>query len=178
MKLELKKDGQVVATGTEGQPMDLPAFAISIGKAFAGWQLEVPVGERPSSVVDPETEEVVWDNSEWEQLPPAGLYEIVAVEPETPVEPEEPEQEYLRPLFPTEFARLLQMIRTEDWPDGVLPSDVRSIMDQIPDRRERELALWDFDRASTFERDNPRIDQIGQMLGLMPAEIDTYWRSI
>lgn len=79
-------------------------------------------------------------------------------------------------LAPTEFAALLAGLRTTTWPNGVLPSDIVTLIEtHIPAGRDRELALWAWNRSQYFERINPLIDQIGALLGLTPEEIDIVW---
>jgi len=46
----------------------------------------------------------------------------------------------------------------------------------IPDEVERKLARAWFDRASTWERDNPQLNQIGDALGLSEAQKDDLFR--
>lgn len=155
MKLSMMKDGVEVATGYAGQTIGIAGLFAS--PAEDGWTQTIPQGS----------------------LAPAGVYTLIPTALPEPVEfePLTPEQQrYLMPrLAPTEFARLLADLETEHWPSGVLPSDVVALIEALPAGRDRELALWDFQRAQYFERVNPLIDQIGAALGLTAAEIDAEW---
>lgn len=152
MKLSLRRNG--VEIGQTYAGLSIGVDGVFVSPAMPDWTLTVP---------------------EDSEFPLPGLYDFAEIiEPELEQTPEDI-RAAMPAIYPTDFARLLQGLRTENYPDGVLPSDVEAIIDAIPDKATRELARWDFNRATKFERTNPLIDQIGNALGLTPEQIDAAW---
>lgn len=153
MQLILRRNGVEIGRTVEGGTIGVDGLFIS--PVTADWTLTV---------------------AEDSEFPLPGYYDFEAVLPMEWEPPTIQEQRALMPvIYPTDFARLLEGLVTDDYPDGVLPSDVEAIIAAIPDKKMRELARWDFNRATEFERINPLINQIGNALGLTPEQIDTAW---
>lgn len=152
MKLSIRRNGDEIGQTVLGGIINLPSLYVS--PVTLDWTLTIPV----------DTETLA-----------AGVYDVIEIEEIELEETDWDRRAKMARLSPTEFGDLLAALETDDWPDGVLPSDIEAIIGAIPDQKERELALWAFHRATYFERLNPLIDQIGAALGLSPEDIDVAW---
>lgn len=153
MQMILRRNGAEIGRTILGGTISVDGLFIS--PVVEGWTLTIP---------------------EDSEFPLPGFYDLEAVPPMEWEPPSNAERRALMPvIYPTDFARLLKGLRTANYPDGVLPSDVEAIIDAIPDKATRELARWDFNRATKFERINPWIDIIGAMFPMSPEEMDVAW---
>jgi len=59
--------------------------------------------------------------------------------------------------------------------NGISLSSVEAAIDAIEDPTDREVALIEWEYATTFERSHPLVNQIGAALGLTPEQIDAMW---
>lgn len=152
MKLSLRRDG------------------VEIGQTYAG--LSISVDGLFVSPVDPEWSLTVPEDSEF---PLPGFYDFEEI-PEVELEQTPEDIRALMPtVSPTQFPDLLKTLISERYPDGVKLRDVFAVIEQIPDENERDLALWDMNRATVYERSNQRIDTVGGLLGFPPEDLDTAW---
>lgn len=76
----------------------------------------------------------------------------------------------LTPLSPRQFRDSLVDA-------GIMPIDVTTAIDNIPDDVTREKMLNSWNHAVSFDRFDPYINIIGSMLNLTPSDIDEMWLS-
>lgn len=91
------------------------------------------------------------------------------------VEPEPPTIEEIRSSMPqkspVEFRLMLDGL-------GFDNSDVEAAIGMITDPAEQRTALIHWEYATYFERVNPFIDGIGELLGMTPEDIDDHWTAV
>ncbi|WP_412032930.1 hypothetical protein ACLIR7_14990 [Nitratireductor aquimarinus] len=95
---------------------------------------------------------------------------IDAGNPVVPYVPPTPED--LRASMPPLSARQLRLGLIAN---GITLASVQAAVDGIADPTAREMALVEWEYATTFERTHSLISQIGSALNLTPEEIDTMW---
>jgi hypothetical protein len=61
--------------------------------------------------------------------------------------------------------------------NGIFPTDIYAMIDAMPNRAEREIALATWDQATRLYRNDQLVTTFGAMLNLAAEEIDTLWRA-
>lgn len=58
---------------------------------------------------------------------------------------------------------------------GVTKAGVKARIDAMPDGKEKEQALYYFEDAERYRREDPLLNQMAALEGISPAELDHLW---
>lgn len=98
---------------------------------------------------DPATQQLGWDGEDWEvtALPPPPL---------TPITPRQ---------------MLIGLLSI-----GITEAMVLAELEAIADPQDRAIALIEWQRAGTIDRDHPLVDELAATFELPPEQVDDLWR--
>lgn len=85
---------------------------------------------------------------------------------------EPPSAEDARSAMPSLTARQLRLGLIAN---GIMPSQVQSVLEAMPEGPSRESALVEWEYASSFERTHPLIASVSAGLSLTDEQVDAMW---
>lgn len=107
---------------------------------------------------DPEVERARWVEGAW----------TVEAVPETPSEPEPEPQEPIQPTYCTPVQGLIALFTVKQ----ITEADLLAAINHIPDPVAQYTAKISFQRASLWERKSQTMQNMAELLGLTPQDLD------